>query len=165
MKIRLAEMDDLQSIVRIYNQAIKMGGKTADTQLFHWQDRKIWFSHYSAERYPLIVALKHNKIVGYLSLSAYRSGRAAVQHTLEVSFYIHFDYHRQGIASALLFYAISFCKKLSVTTLIAILIENNQGSIKLLESYGFQLWGCLPNIVELANKNFDHLYYGLTFKK
>jgi phosphinothricin acetyltransferase len=41
------------------------------------------------------------------------------------------------------------------------LIQNNEGSIKLLEKFGFERWGCMPEIVEFKGDKFDHLYYGL----
>ncbi len=37
----------------------------------------------------------------------------------------------------------------------------NQGSVKLLDKNGFKEWGRMPNIVELGDNKFDHLYYGL----
>ena len=161
MDIRFAVFDDLQSIVEIYNQAIKTGLKTADTTPFSVKDRIDWFKQYSSEKYPLIVAVEKNKVVGYLTISDYRFGREALCHTAEVSFYLHFKYHKKGIASKLLKYAIELCPSLQVETLIAMLIQNNEGSIKLLEKFGFERWGCMPKIVEFKGDKFDHLYYGL----
>ncbi|MCK5648127.1 MAG: N-acetyltransferase [Gammaproteobacteria bacterium] len=162
MNIRLAAFDDLDEIVEIYNQAIAAGLKTADTTPFLSKNRLEWFKQYTPEKYPLLVAVENNElIIGYLTLSAYRPGRAALQHTVEVSFYIHFKHHRKGIASQLLEHAIELCPSLQVKTLVAILIQNNHGSIKLLEQYGFKLWGCMPEIVEFNGNKYNHLYYGL----
>ncbi|MEA3332047.1 MAG: hypothetical protein U9Q58_00415 [Pseudomonadota bacterium] len=94
MNIRVATHDDLEEIVEIYNQAIAVGGKTADITPFTSTSRKPWFNEHTPDKYPILVAEKDKSIVGYLSLSAYRPGRMALQHTAEVSYFIHFEHCR-----------------------------------------------------------------------
>ncbi len=164
MNIRIATLNDIDSIVEIYNQAIKAGQKTADTKLFSANERVDWFKSHTANKYPLFVAVEQEQIVGYLTISAYRSGRMALNKTAEVSYYIHFKHHRKGIASLLLHHAINCCPALKIETLIAILLECNTNSIKFLKKNGFTQWGCMPNIAEINGKNFGHLYYGYHLK-
>jgi len=165
IEIRLAEIHDLPQIVEIYNQAINEGQCTADTEVLFLEDRLEWFKSHSAEEYPLLVAKEDDVILGYLTISAYRFGRKALQHTAEVSYYIHFEHHRKGLASQLIDVALNMCPALKINTLIAILIGCNQGSIGLLNKYGFKEWGCFPQIVEFDSGKFDHLYYGLHLKE
>ncbi len=161
MKIVSAEIEDSEAIVEIYNQAIKAGQNTADTETFTLAERTEWFESHSPEKYPLLVAKEGNEILGYLTISPYRYGREALKHTAEVSYYIHFDHHRKGVATQLMDAAVNLCASLNIKTLVAILIGCNQGSVKLLDKNGFKEWGRMPNIVELNNEKFDHLYYGL----
>ena len=165
IEIRPAEITDLPQIVEIYNQAINEGQCTADTEVLSLEERLEWFKSHNAKNYPLLVAKEDSVVLGYLTISAYRYGRKALRHTAEVSYYIHFDHHRKGVASHLIDTAISMCPSLKVNTLVAILIGCNQGSIELLKKYGFIEWGRLPKIVEFGSgsgyKKFDHLYYGL----
>ena len=161
MIVRLAKHEDLNDIVEIYNQAIMAGKRTADITTFTVKDRLEWFESHDSEKYPLFVAIKNEKVVGYLTLGPYRPGRAALQHTAEVSFYVHFSHHKQGVASEMLRHGISICNSLGIKTLLAILIEENEGSIRLLKKHGFQEWGRLPEIVEFDRMKYDHLYYGL----
>ena len=161
MKIRIAELEDLESIVEIYNQAVKAGQKTADTSPVTVKDRLQWFQNHTPEKYPIVVAEIENKVVGYLTISAYRPGRVAVRYTAEVSYYIHFDYHRKGIASKLLKHALDICSSLNIKTLFAILLDSNHGSYKLLEKYGFEKWGHMPAVADFDGVEVGHYYYGL----
>lgn len=161
MKIVTAQKGDLAQIVEIYNQAIEAGQNTADTKTLSLTERMEWFESHSDKSYPLLIAKDGDEILGYLTISPYRYGREALKHTAEISYYIHFNHHRKGVASKLMDEAHKQCNLLQIKTLIAILIGCNQGSIKLLEKYGYREWGNMPNIVELDMGNFSHLYYGL----
>ncbi len=85
----------------------------------------------------------------------------ALRYTAEVSYFIHFEHHSKGIASRLVRYAIDMCPSLQIKTLFAILVDSNQGSIRLLEKYGFNKWGHMPRVAEFDGIEFGHLYYGL----
>ena len=161
MDIRVAAFDDIEAIVDIYNQAIATGQKTADITPVTAEDRDKWFEDHSPDKYPILIAEDGNLIVGYLNISAYRPGRMALRYTAEVSYYVHFEHHRQGIASKLLQHAIGMCPSLRIKTLFAILLDSNQGSIKLLEKFGFEKWGHMPRVAEFDGIEAGHLYYGL----
>ena len=165
MNIRIAKIDDLEAIVEIYNQSIDAGQKTADTTPVSTNDRKQWFDDHPPDKYPILVAEENESVVGYLTISAYRPGRLALRHTAEVSFFIHIDYHRQGIGSKLLQVAIDMCSSLQIKTLFAILIDNNRGSIMFLEKFGFERWGHLPRVAVFDDIEVGHFYYGLRIDK
>jgi len=165
MNIRIAELNDLEALVEIYNQSIAAGQKTADLTPFATDDRMEWFEGHTPDKYPILVAEKGKRIVGYLTISEYRSGRNALRHTAEVSFFIHFEYHRQGVASGLLNYAIEICPRLRIKTLFAILLDGNQESVKLLRNFGFEEWGHMPRVAEFDGIEVGHLYYGLRVNK
>ena len=165
MNIRIAERKDLEAIVEIYNQAISAGQKTADLTPFTTDDRKQWFEGHTPDKYPIIVAEEKEQVLGYLTISAYRSGRNALRHTAEVSFFIHFEHHRQGIASRLLQHAIDMCPKLEIKTLFGILLDSNKASVKIFEKFGFEKWGHMPRVAEFDGIEVGHLYYGLRIDK
>lgn len=81
--------------------------------------------------------------------------------TVEVSYYIHNDYQRRGIGIELMEFAVQRSKELNYGTLIAILLEWNIPSIKLLEKFGFQEWGRLIDIADFDGYTCSHLYHGL----
>ena len=164
MNIRQATINDLKAIVDIYNQAISAGKKTADTLIFSAEQRQEWFKEHKADSFPLLVAVEKEQVIGYLTLSPYRNGRPALSKTAEISYYIDFNHLRKGIGSKLMEYAIHLAKELNLNSLIAILVGSNQGSIKLLQKYGFKQWGCMPGIVYFGDSQHDHVYYGLHLK-
>jgi len=161
MNIRNAKFEDFEGIVKIYNQAILAGQKTGDITPFNTEDRIKWFEEHTPNKYPILIAEKNGLVVGYLTISSYRPGRMALKHTAEVSYFIHFEYHRQGIASALLKYAIDICPSVQIKTLLAIVLETNLASIKLLENFSFEKWGYLPKVADFNGIELGHLYYGL----
>lgn len=164
IKFRNAIESDLQKLTDIYNQAIISGGCTAHLTPRNLEDRKIWFEEYTADKYPIIVAEIDKKLIAYGTLSPYRKGREALSSTSEVSFYIDKHYHQKGIGSLLLSELLMTAKKLNYKNILAILYSSNIPSIKLLEKYNFELWAKLPELLEVNNSKYDHLYYGLKIK-
>ena len=159
MNIRIAELSDLPSIVDIYNQAISAGA-TGHTDAFTVDSRREWFLSHSANR-PLFVAETGETIIGWSNLTDYRPGRQAFQHTAEMSYYVHSEHRRQGVAAALVSHMTKLATSLKVRTLIAIILETNVASASLMERLGFSRWAELPSVARLDNQDVGHVYYGL----
>ena len=159
MKIRPAEPPDLAAIVTIYNQAIAEQS-TADTVPWNLAEQESWFAGHRTGRHPILVAQRDSTVVGWISLSEYRCGRQALRHTAEISYYIDAAHRRQGVASALLQAAIDHCAAADIRTLFGILLEDNAGSVALLEGFGFHRWGHLPGVADFDGREVGHLYYG-----
>ena len=161
MSIRLAEYKDLEALVEIYNQAIVTHRCTADMDIFSVEERVSWLAEHKSLEYPMYIYEIDNNVVGYLYFSGYRPGRRAMRYTAELSYYIHNDYQRHGIGTKLMEFAIEKSNELNFKNLIAILLEWNIPSIRLLEKFGFKQWGCLPGIADFNGEICSHLYYGL----
>ncbi len=161
MNIRLAKLKDLKAIVEIYNQAILSGKSTADTEIFTREEKIPWFESHQNSNFPLYVVVVNDEVIGYVYLTAYRPGRKAMRYTAEVSYYLRNDFHRKGIGTSILEFIIIKAKELNFKTLVAILLEVNIGSIKLLEKFNFDEWGCLIDIADFKGNTCSHLYYGL----
>lgn len=161
MNIRPALKKDIRQITEIYNQAVKAGYKTADINPLTKKEMTEWLENHNPDKYPVWVAEEKQSIVGYLSLSPHRPGRNALRFTAEVSYYVHFDHHRKGVASHLMKHALSKCRNLEIKTLFAILLECNTSSIALLGKFYFKKWGTLPRVANFNGKEMDQVYYGL----
>lgn len=160
LSIRLALLNDLPIIVNIYNQAILKKGLTADLDLQDVSAKTSWFEQHKPDRYPIFVALKNDEIVGWVSLSPYREGRKALQRTTEVSLYLHENHIGKGFGSIMMQQIMAEAKQIGYTTMIAILIANNEKSIGLFTKFNFALWGLLPGIVEIGDQKLNHCIYG-----
>ena len=161
--IRLAALTDLPSLVEIYNQAIASRTATADTVPFTVETRRGWFDAHAPDAYPIYACETDDQVVGYLSLSPYRD-RPALSRTAEVSYYVDYAWHGRGIGSALMEYALANCARINKKVLLAIVLEWNKGSIKLLEKFGFEKWGYLPEVAEFDGCLCGQLYYGRKVK-
>lgn len=161
MEIRIAKIEDLEQIVEIYNQAVLEKFATADTELISIENKIEWFLLHKPEKYPIFVCCNNNKVVGWCSISPYRPGRNALRYTAEISYYIHKDFRRQGIAQELIKESIDYSKSINLKRFFAIVLDRNIGSIKLLEKFGFEKWGHLPNVADFDGVECGHLYFGL----
>lgn len=110
--IRFAHHTDFPTLVDIYNQAIRAGNATGDTEEYQVEDRIKWLEKYDKDSYPIYVAELQNRVVGYCTLSPYRPGRKAMSGVAEVSYYLDYDFHGKGIGSALLQHAIADCPRI-----------------------------------------------------
>jgi len=158
--IRLATITDLESITEIYNQAIWARFETADTVEFAANDRLDWFQNHSQNNYPIFVYKENGKVLGWLSISPYRSGRQALKYTAEVSCYIHTNIQHQGIGSKLLEYVLKEGKSFGFKTFFAIVLDKNTASANILKKFGFEEWGHLPNVADFDGEECGHLYFG-----
>jgi phosphinothricin acetyltransferase len=162
MEIRAANRDDLPDINRIYNQAVRKRFSTAHLEPVSPEEREHWFVLHDPARFPVFVASLDGGVVGWVSLGPYRKERQALAHVAEVSYYVDEEKRGLGYGSALLEFAMQHAKEFGFSILIAILLDKNAASIGLLEKYGFQEWGRMPEIALIDGQKADHLYYGLT---
>ena len=149
MNIRPATSQDYNDIIKIYNQAVDEKFATADTEYVTLESRKVWFAEHSPESYPIYLAVQDGVIIGWCSLSPHRLGRNALRTVAEISYYIHKDHRRKGVANNLIIHTIASAKELGFRNLIAILLDLNKASIYILEKFGFEKWGHLPGIVQI----------------
>jgi L-amino acid N-acyltransferase YncA len=163
MTIRLANINEAEiaQINDIYNESAKLKFLTADTQPTTLTDRIKWLLSYNQTEYPVYVAMENNKVIGWISVRPYREGRAALRYTKEVSYYIAHSHHKKGIGTILLNHVLKNASALQIKNLIAIVLEKNSGSIRLLEKFNFNQWGVLPNVADFDGEICSHLYYGL----
>ena len=158
--IRLALPTDLPRLVEIYNQAIASHVATADTIPFSVDARRGWLAAHSPDVYPIYACRNSDGlVVGYLSISPYRD-RPALARTAEVSYYVDYNRHGMGIGSALMEYALQDAPRTGKKVLIAIVLEKNTSSLRMLEKFGFRRWGYLPDVAELDGILCGQFLYG-----
>lgn len=158
--IRKAAITDLPRLTEIYNQAVLDRKCTCDIEPFTAEERRHWFDDHQSDRFPLWVYEAGGQVVGYVYISPYRSGRSAVRDVCEVSYYLDFACHGQGIGSELVAHAIGEARKRGFNHMIAMLLSANAASIALLKKFAFAEWGNMPDIADFGDITCSHLYYG-----
>jgi len=161
MDIRLYTRKDLPAINRIYDQAVQQRFCTAHLAPIDMKQRDAWYKIHDPERFPVYVAVQGDKVAGWVSLGPYRTGRQALAHVAEVSYYVDAKDRGKGIGSKLLEHARDIAPTFGFNVLIAILLSRNPASIALLEKFDFCCWGTMPGIALIDDQAADHLYYGL----
>ena len=99
MTIRDVQIEDAERLVEIYshyvlNTAVSFEYEVPSVEEFRQRIEKI------TTKYPYLVCLKDDKIVGYVYAGEY-SSRSAYSWTAAMSIYVDKDYRRQGIGSAM----------------------------------------------------------------
>ena len=158
-EIRRALPSDLERLTEIYNQAILARDCTCHLETFTAYERKDWLIEHMGEKYPLLVCVLDRKIVGYAHLSPYKD-RQAFDGAVEVTYYLDYDYRRQGLGSLLMEKLLSEAEKLGYKTATASIIGSNTASERLLLKYGFKEWGRLPKIADFGDRKEDHVFFG-----
>jgi L-amino acid N-acyltransferase len=70
-EIKFAKKEDLDKINEIYNYYVKNDVCTFQLKEETIEDRIKWFEKHSEDKYPIIIFLEDNKIIGWGSLSKY----------------------------------------------------------------------------------------------
>jgi phosphinothricin acetyltransferase len=157
--IRLANINDLKSIVDIYNQTIQLKNVTADTTAITVESKVEWFNQFNDDR-PIWVFEKDHKVIAWLSVRSFY-GRPAYQHTVEVGLYIDENNRQKGLGSEMLLHALNECKRIGIKTILAFIFGNNQVSLHFFSKYGFIEYGKLPSVAEIEDEKIDLIIMGL----
>ncbi|GAB5466753.1 MAG: hypothetical protein Kapaf2KO_21890 [Candidatus Kapaibacteriales bacterium] len=158
--IRFSKIEDAPAIAHIYNSAIEAGGSNAYTELLPLSHFESMIAEHKENENPLIVAIENDETIGLAYLSHYRCGRKALAVAAEMSFYIHPDHRRKGIAQALIKKLESLTKELKKTAIFGIILDTNTASIELMKSLGYTQWAYLPKVASFNGNLIGQVYYG-----
>ena len=160
MQFRNATIDDLPTIVAIYNSTVHSRMVTADTELVSVSDKINWFNQHHSKRPIWVVEHENNGIIGWISFKDFY-GRPAYSGTAEISIYIDEQFRKMGFGKKMLQHAISKAPSPDLHTLLGFIFEHNTNSIKMCESLGFETWGNLKDIAIMDNKHYSLKILGL----
>lgn len=162
---RLATLDDLPSVVAIYNTTIASREVTADTEPISVESRINWFHEHTPEKRPLWIierADDHSaqpEMLGWISYSNFY-GRPAYSGTAEVSIYIAEAWRGKGVGRYCLEQAIAFAPQIQVHTLLGFIFGHNKPSLGLFAKFGFETWAQLPRVANLDGVERDLIILG-----
>ena len=132
-----------------------MGGgspcKLAGLPFISVEKQKNWFNDHDVDNYPVFVFEKENKVVGWLSLSAYRKGRQALASLAEITYYLHTEYQGKGYAKALIKFVSDYYKNNYKTMLVG--TGETPTILSFYNSCGFEKSHSIRNFF---TDNYDH---------
>jgi len=137
--IRDFKSDDLTQIAEILNYYVKN-----DTCIFQMEPYSLEELAAKFDKilltYPIFVAEKKDKIVGFSYGSRWRE-KPAYAKSVETTIYVHHQCHHQGIGESLYNKLIAALSEMNFHLLVAGMTLPNDGSKKLHEKLGFQYVG------------------------
>jgi phosphinothricin acetyltransferase len=134
-QIRLATLHDLETINRIYNHYVDISTCTYAETPMPSGERHEWFNEHG-DKHPITVAEMDGEVIGWGSLSPFRS-RSAYRFTVENSIYISHPHQRKGFGSLLLQDLIERARAAGHHTIIAGIDAEQTPSITLHSRFGF----------------------------
>jgi L-amino acid N-acyltransferase len=133
--IRLVETGDAGAIRAIYNREVLESTVTFDLVPRTHSDQLAWIDAHSGG-HPALVAVDGGEIVGFASVSPYRS-RPAYATTVEDSVYVRHDQQGRGVGGALLEALLERTREYGFHSMIARIVGGHAASIALHKRCGF----------------------------
>jgi len=138
-EVRLAVPGDAEPIRAIYNAEVMGSTVTFDLVPRSLDEQHAWLTLHSGA-HPAIVAVVDGDIVGFGSLSPYRS-RPAYATTVEDSVYVRPDCRGHGVGRALLAELVTLATAHGFHAVMARVVDGHEASIALHRACGFDLVG------------------------
>lgn len=142
-----------------YNSTVPGRMVTADLEPVSVESKKEWFLSHDISRRPLWVIETQGSYAGWMSFSSFY-GRTAYEGTVELSLYLDEDFRGKGLGKLLLEMAEEEARERNIHTLLGFIFGHNLASVRLFEGAGFEKWGSLPEVANMAGTFRDLLIYG-----
>jgi phosphinothricin acetyltransferase len=137
--VRLAKLDDAESIRRIYNIEVENSMVTFDLVPRSLDEQRDWLRQRDGA-FGVLVAEIDGQVVGFASLSEYRS-RPAYRTTVEDSVYVDQSSRGRGVGSALLVELVELARARGFHCMIGRIVGGHEKSIALHMAAGFDIVG------------------------
>ena len=139
LTVRLARPADADALRAIYNREVTGSTVTFDLVPRTLEQQLEWIEQHSGA-HPALVGMEGATVVGFASLSPYRS-RPAYSTTVEDSVYVQTDYRGRGVGKVLLAEVVRAAKTGGFHSVMARIVDTHGASIALHRSCGFELVG------------------------
>lgn len=151
--IRLARLDDAETIQAIYNDEVETQTSTFDLVPRTLEAQREWITARSGA-FSAVVAAADDVVVGFASLSPYKE-RAAYRTTVENSVYVARGHGGKGIGRALMDHLIVVARDSGFHSVIARVEASSEASLALHSACGFRLVGIEREVGRKFNRWLD----------
>jgi L-amino acid N-acyltransferase len=139
VEVRLAQHADGEAIRAIYNREVTGSTVTFDMVPRTPEEQHRWLDEHSGA-HPALVAVDRGAVLGFGSLSPYRS-RPAYSTTVEDSVYVHPDRRGGGVGRAVLSELVGLAQAHGFHAVMARIVGGHDASIGLHRACGFEVIG------------------------
>ena len=151
--VRRAEASDLAAIAGIYDDAVLNSTATFDVEPWTEAERGRWLRGHS-HPYTILVAINGDELVGWASLSPFRS-KSAYRLTVEDTVYVRANMQTKGIGRLLLGRLLEVAAENGFRTVIARIAAGNPASEQLHRRFGFRRVGVEREVGYKFNRWLD----------
>ena len=165
-EIREVNIEDVERLVEIYSYYVLNTAVSFEYDVPSVDEFKERIRH-TKEKYPYLVCLKGNRIIGYVYAGPY-SAREAYSWTVSTSIYVDRDYRRCGAGAMLYRVLEEELRKQGIINLLAGVAYNDEEDEYLShDSYQFHIKEGYTEVAHIKSvgKKFDRWYDLLWFQK
>jgi len=143
--VRPSRESDVDAMLAIYRRHIHRGVEAGvdDSDTPQPDDLRERRKNLKDRRFPHVVAIEGEKVVGYAYVVLFRK-RPAYRYTVKHSIYVHHDHIGQGVGSLLMRGLIDACAAAGFRQMIGYIDADNAASLALHERVGFVRAGLFP---------------------
>lgn len=163
-ELRIATVEDLPEIIKIYNEAILDGVSTADSRVVSIEDKLDWF-HENENMHPILVKEYHGRIIAWILFQPFYANLYSYRHTASINIYIDKNFQGKKLGQKFLGEALDVALDYNIKTLLALTFSDSMATIKLFKKLGFKEWGNLNRIANIEGLDKDLLILGLRIKE
>jgi phosphinothricin acetyltransferase len=154
MNVRPAAPDDAEALRAIYNAEVTGSTNTFDIEPRSLAQQRLWIDEHSGA-YPAVVAVDVDGVIaGFGSLSTYRP-RPAYATSVEDSVYVAPEKRGMGVGRLVLVDLVERATAHGFHTIVARIVGENEVSVRLHKSCGFELVGVERQIGRKFGKWLD----------
>jgi phosphinothricin acetyltransferase len=143
--LRPARPADIPGVLAIYNDAVLHTTAVYTYDPLTLEMMQQWYKDKMDKDLPVFIAEVDGSVAGFASYGPFRPW-PAYKYTVEHSIYVSKDFRRRGIAKKLLQSLIDTAKKRNVHTIVAGIDSQNEVSISLHKTFGFNEAGQLSEV-------------------
>lgn len=158
MNIRIANYKEsyIEQIWTIYAYYVEKTSITFDMDIPLLEEYARKFELLT-KKYPCLIALDDDKVVGFAYGSVFRD-KAAFDQTVELTIYLAPAYSKKGIGSKLMQALLDQLREKSFRMAVSVITVPNEGSDRLHASFDFKKMGVLPQAGYKFNQYWDVIY-------
>jgi phosphinothricin acetyltransferase len=157
LTVRDALESDLPAVLAIYNDVVATTTAVYRDDPATLDDRAAWWRDRVAQRFPVLVAVSGDQVVGFASFGDFRAW-PGYRFTVEHSVHVRDDWRGRGVGHALMVPLLARARALGKHVMVAGVDADNAGSIRFHERLGFERAGHLREVGFKFGRRLDLVF-------